>query len=49
MWIGYSHYIPGKTRIVQIVVAKPACITGPTDRGIPLWQKVNHARLSHAL
>jgi hypothetical protein len=28
MWIGYSCYIPSKSRIVQIVVAKPACITG---------------------
>ena len=28
MWIGYSRYIPSKSRIVQIVVAKPACITG---------------------
>jgi hypothetical protein len=28
MWIGYSRYIPSKSRLVQIVVAKPACITG---------------------
>ena len=28
MWIAYSRYIPSKSRIVQIVVAKPACIAG---------------------
>src|ERR1700730_6831649 len=28
MWIGYSRYIPSKSPVVQIVVAKPACITG---------------------